>query len=68
MNWLMKNKTYILSIIGGIVGLLWSNDVIDEKIAAGIGGLLVTFGGTASLINPKEPFAAEVTDHEKVMK
>lgn len=41
------NKAYIGSILVGILGLLWSNGVVDDKTATTIGSLLTVWTGIA---------------------
>ena len=47
MSWINGNKAYLGAIAFGILGLLWSQDLVNDEIAGTIAAVLTTWTGIA---------------------
>ncbi len=47
MKWLNGNKTYLGMLAGGLLGILWSQGVIDDQWAATAASLITTWTGVS---------------------
>jgi len=54
MKWLSGNKTYIASVLTGLVGLAWSQGWITEEAAVGIGSVFAAMTGISMRLGIKK--------------
>ena len=54
MKWLSGNKTYIASVLTGLIGIAWSMGWISEEVAGVIGSIFGSLTGISMRLGIKK--------------